>query len=398
MRGILFAGFLVFASLVGNGQENTIISKSEFKLLIDSINYEYLKYLFQDNKPNIAAEFNKLRKDDVSYSQIQAFLSKKKVDKVYSDIATEINMLKQSYSKDNSTLKNLLVSEIFENQSLFEFNKAHNKRLTNTNYMKFKEALIISVKCKLDNSVYTKSDVMEETPIVVQAAPKEQQETKSPRTPWVSYLLTGVISFFAGSLLTMALRKKLLEMRKNQTIVNSDSGLLTNDNTLNQSLQYKVREIQKLREDNELLRKQLETDRETAERASMAPPIQPDEVDFAKIDITPGRQTEYGTLYFPNPISDGFFLADNGRNAFTEGASIYKFTLTSPFEASFEYCEDPSSVKIALNNRNELLLSVAEEANAYNPSASKIIADPPGKATLEGSIWRVTQKAKIKYV
>src|SRR5690606_15390248 len=109
------------------------------------------------------------------------------------------------------------------------------------------------------------------------------------------------------------------------------------------------REIENLRNDIALLRKQHETDRETAERALMARPVQSDDSDSAGIDANPVKQTGYPALYFPNPTSDGYFLADNGRNTFTEGASIYKFTLSSPSEATFEYCEDTSSVKIALN-------------------------------------------------
>jgi len=104
--------------------------------------------------------------------------------------------------------------------------------------------------------------------------------------------------------------------------------------------------------------------------------------------------------YFPNPNQDGNFRNADGRNNFIEGASIYKFSMISGDEALFEYCEESSAIGIALNNRNELILSVADETNSYNPGASKIslMDNEKGRAILEGSIWRVTQKAKIKYI
>ena len=105
-------------------------------------------------------------------------------------------------------------------------------------------------------------------------------------------------------------------------------------------------------------------------------------------------------LYFPNPNMSGDFKNAGGKPTFIEGTSIYKFLLISPTEARFEFCEEKSAVATAINNRNDLILSVAEESNAYTPNATKIlIADnQKGKAVLEGLSWRITDKAKIKYI
>ena len=105
-------------------------------------------------------------------------------------------------------------------------------------------------------------------------------------------------------------------------------------------------------------------------------------------------------LYFPNPNRSGDFKNAGGKPAFIEGTSIYKFSLISPTEAQFEFCEEKSAVATAINNRNDLILSVAEESNAYTPNATKILIadDQKGKAVLEGISWRITDKAKIKYI
>lgn len=105
-------------------------------------------------------------------------------------------------------------------------------------------------------------------------------------------------------------------------------------------------------------------------------------------------------LYFPNPNRSGDFKNAGGKPTFIEGTSIYKFSLISPTEAHFEFCEEKSAVATAINNRNDLILSVAEESNAYTTNATKILIadDQKGKAVLEGISWRITDKAKIKYI
>lgn len=111
-------------------------------------------------------------------------------------------------------------------------------------------------------------------------------------------------------------------------------------------------------------------------------------------------QKSYGVLYFPNPNMSGDFKHTGGKPTFIEGTSIYKFSLISPTEALYEFCEEKSAVTMAINNRNDLILSVAEESNAYTPNATKIlIADQKkGKAKLEEQSWIITEKAKIKYI
>ncbi|MFC1226379.1 hypothetical protein ACFE6N_21430 [Pedobacter sp. BG31] len=104
--------------------------------------------------------------------------------------------------------------------------------------------------------------------------------------------------------------------------------------------------------------------------------------------------------YFPSPLSDGSFRRVDGRESFLEGASIYCFRLSGDTEASFDFCEEISSVSMALNNRNELILSVAEEMEGNYATAKKISTHKgeSGRAVLEDNKWNVVRKVKIKYL
>ena len=103
-------------------------------------------------------------------------------------------------------------------------------------------------------------------------------------------------------------------------------------------------------------------------------------------------------LFFPNPTEDGDFVKSNGKDYYMEGTSVYKFLLHSPTEASFEFCQERSAIGMALYNRHELIRSVSEELNPYSITAASIICETKGKAILDGEMWKVTQKARIKYV
>jgi len=105
-------------------------------------------------------------------------------------------------------------------------------------------------------------------------------------------------------------------------------------------------------------------------------------------------------LYFPSPLSDGSFRKIDGKPQFLEGASIYRFSLISDTEAKFEFCDESSSVSMALNNRSDLILSVAEEMEGASAGAKKILTykGMPGEALLEDNRWIVIHKAQIKYV
>lgn len=129
-------------------------------------------------------------------------------------------------------------------------------------------------------------------------------------------------------------------------------------------------------------------------KKNIAPGIEVREPDLLQEQHSPGY------LYFPSPLSDGSFRKIDGRTSFSEGASIYRFKLISDTNALFEFCEDNSSVSMALNNRNDLILSVAEEMEGHYSGAKRVMIyqGKMGRVQLVDNKWLLVQKAQIKYV
>lgn len=301
-------------------------------------------------------------------------------------------------------MRELLTEEIYKDSSLINFHNAHKVRIEHKDKIKRSDYLKVvdSISTKLylllevsDNNVQMENPAVSDTSKVSHIIVNPEKKQKKPE--WFWHLLFGLIGFLIGSSLTFIFRKKQGKIQPKQTIVSFDFEGMNHESS-SQVLLNKEREIQQLKEKISLYENQFASDRETEERALMMSQQQPESYGSSESDKVLFRQPDYAPLYFPNPTSDGFFPTNNGRSSFIEGASIFKFNLASLNEATFEYCDDPSSIKIALNNRNELILSVAEELSAYIPSANKIVTEVPGKASLEGEVWKVTQKAKIKYI
>jgi len=167
-------------------------------------------------------------------------------------------------------------------------------------------------------------------------------------------------------------------------------------------------ENKKLRKENEQLREELNEKNKALKNAELTIARLEnggiDEkdvvVDTIEVQVEKSEQRSGRQQYFPSPLSDGSFRRVDGRESFLEGASIYRFNIVGEAEATFDFCEDFSSVSMALNNRNELILSVAEEVEGNYTTAKKILTykGESGKAVLEDNKWNVVRKIKIKYL
>ncbi len=387
-------------------QVSKTISKEQFNASIDTLNYDYLLFLLKDDRKPYAADFEEFRNKKVSIEQLQFFFTGKKADPVYLQIANEINGLKAKYKNDDDFLRSLLTEDIYNDSSLTNFHNYHKKRKGNDDYLNFVNEISSKLLKQLpisDNKVIRQEENHSDTGVSDITQAKEKQEENKKKPEWFRYLLFGFIGYLTGSFMTFIFRRKQEKMQSKQT-----------DQQFQDLLKHKEQEIKKLKEKIVFFEKQFSSDRKTDERISMNSQKQPEsygslESDRAldkhpvshvssESDKLLVRQPDYAPLYFPNPTSEGFFPTNNGRGSFVEGASIFKFNVASSNEATYEYCDDSSSIKIALNNRNELILSVAEELTAYNPAANKIVTEVPGKVLLEGEVWKVTQKAKVKYI
>jgi tetratricopeptide (TPR) repeat protein len=100
-------------------------------------------------------------------------------------------------------------------------------------------------------------------------------------------------------------------------------------------------------------------------------------------------------FYFANPVGSAFSVGLMARNA--DGA-LYRFErFAGEGKASVFVIDEPRVVK-RLTERPEAHDGVCDDGGNFNQEAKRIEVFAPGVAVLEGKVWRVTQKVKIKYI
>lgn len=247
-----------------------------------------------------------------------------------------------------------------------------------------------------------------ETTAPVPPVPVEEPNTLLPKIYYAGFFLGGVILTLAFRLISR--RGEFRGSTKGKINIGrlsvTDQELINDLRDQNDKLSKSKRLLEKRIEVLEAQIPKVAVPKEESITSTI--PIQPvnEEASFTKewevgsniTNLEAIKESYQSVLYFSTPNRSGEFRG--GSNTFEEGASIYKFSLISPTEAFFEFCDNRSSVGLALNHRNDLILAVAEESNAFNPGASRIAIDgnQQGQALLEGSFWKVTKKAKIKYI
>lgn len=102
--------------------------------------------------------------------------------------------------------------------------------------------------------------------------------------------------------------------------------------------------------------------------------------------------------YFSTPQPDGTFNDNNKSEIFMPTSSMYKFTLLSNNKANFEFINDESTLRDAINYPDSYLLPVCRAENTRNIKATKITTiGRGGIAELSNGKWNVTEKAAIRY-
>lgn len=105
-------------------------------------------------------------------------------------------------------------------------------------------------------------------------------------------------------------------------------------------------------------------------------------------------------LSTPTPTSDGLctFL-DHRKAQFDPTSSLYRFELINNNEnqAQFRFESTSGTVSGALSYP-DTYLQPACEYTGLDSKATQIDTIQPGKATRQGNVWRVTEKAQIKFV
>lgn len=135
-----------------------------------------------------------------------------------------------------------------------------------------------------------------------------------------------------------------------------------------------------------------------ANRNAFVPPFQPlnSEMTVTKKKDEPSH-ARGNVFYMPRTMTHMQF--DDSRKKYVKDDTVcFTFTLKANGKASFIFEPyDESSVRRAFDSREETLLTVCD-LEIKNPSGKSFENVEPGEAELNGSIWQVTKKLKLRYV
>lgn len=177
---------------------------------------------------------------------------------------------------------------------------------------------------------------------------------------------------------------------------------------LNAEINRLNQDVKTLREDNRRLHAENERLRQHVKTPPLAPEssVPPSPVPPPAATVVGPNGVSAATVgserYFSIPDVDGrqrgFWLDDNGLEAYRAHASAYRLTPVADGQtAKFEVVNAAEAMSKLVGSRVSGVLPVCTELNAYRPDAKRIITKQPGKARREGDRWVVTEPAHIEY-
>ncbi len=102
--------------------------------------------------------------------------------------------------------------------------------------------------------------------------------------------------------------------------------------------------------------------------------------------------------YFPAPIAESTFK-DAHKTEEQDGLSLFHFKTKAQDQqkATFSFLSTPENLLEALKYPGEYLEAVCEYENSFNKDARSIRTLEDGEAQLDGPLWRVVKKARIRF-
>ncbi|AUD06009.1 bZIP transcription factor [Spirosoma pollinicola] len=177
------------------------------------------------------------------------------------------------------------------------------------------------------------------------------------------------------------------------------------DKTSKEKIARLTAENQKLQQTNdELLRdlNKLERQVETDMLATRETPVASAELAISPPPVPPTPEPPIAKAFFlstPTPTADGLctFL-DHRKAQFDPTSSLYRFELVNNNEnqAQFRFESTSGTVSGALSYP-DTYLQPACEYTGLDSKATRIDTVQPGKATRQGNVWKVIEKARIKF-
>jgi hypothetical protein len=363
---------------------------------VDSIRFDFIRYALKANhQVNSLREFNDFVSDPRDTGAIRVFFASR-TDKEVSRI-DEYRHLIGKIGELNGNPRLTL-------DSIYSFYRRLDLKKDESGFRKFTDSIG-------RRYIRPHGELRSEIPIDTGSYKNTDEQIAVPKVRPFSGAYWEYLLCIAGGALVIALlfqigrKPERKDKRRNTTTIKemqNESRFDGDPGQLKEFLKFKnEREIERLRE--ELLEKNLSLKKAELTIAELenGQMIEEDLLqDAVDVSVDSPVRESIKRQYFPSPLSDGSFRRVDGRESFLEGASIYCFSLLGDTEASFDFCEEISSVSMALNNRNELILSVAEEMEGNYTTAKKITTykGESGRAVLEDNKWNVVRKIKIKYL
>ena len=136
-----------------------------------------------------------------------------------------------------------------------------------------------------------------------------------------------------------------------------------------------------------------------ARQGSFVPPYHPAQSITPEIEkkIDEPAHSRGNVFYMPRTMTPMQF--EDSKKKFTKDDTVcFTFKIKGKEKASFIFEPyDESSIRRAFDSREETLLTVCD-LEIKNPSGKSFENVEPGEAELNGSIWQVTKKLKLRYV
>lgn len=229
---------------------------------------------------------------------------------------------------------------------------------------------------------------------------KEANRSLKKRSGGLSYLMSGLIAFAALVLgfLIRGFGSKKTESRSRKSGGDSKQN---NEETWGQATRNADKhnsEIKKLRDKIDYLEnenKELKEQKESIMTKKI--PLEVELGTQSAQTIEAQVEAQPKVVYLSSPSDDGTF--SRTYETYTIGnKSYFEFILTSENTADFKFIDDTSIQKKAIDTFGERIKEIADEANWIDAQSKCIKMEAFGKAEKDGETWKVSKKAKVRYI
>ncbi|GAB3908406.1 hypothetical protein GCM10028803_43970 [Larkinella knui] len=196
---------------------------------------------------------------------------------------------------------------------------------------------------------------------------------------------------FDSQLAKLSDRISKLEVRKNQT---------NETFQLNAQLEALERSV-RLLEQNRTEKPAAPTARVPLEVVKPAVQEAPDEPEVpnrpANRFRTPTVEPARPTALFARTADLGDGFSAGGLLTTPERDTVFDITIQSDTQATYQVSENADAQRLALSDPYSYLNDACEYLTQPNPN-SRIRTEQPGQLTLQGDKWKITEKAKIRFI